>query len=388
MYDFDTPIDRYVGYSEKWHKYPKRDILPLWVADMDFITAPEIMASLEQTLQHGVFGYSIQQNIVKSDVVVYVKNEYDWNITTADITWLPGTVAGINLSCRALIGAHEAVITATPIYPPFLSAPKLSERGLITTELVSIEGVWQWDLNDLEQKILQSSKKARLLLLCNPHNPVGRVWTRAELEQILELAIRHDLLICSDEIHCGLVLDSSRKHIPFASLNAEAEKRTVTLMAPSKTYNIAGLNCAFAVTSNPILRTKLVNAMRGLFSEVNTFGIVACQAALTKGGAWRSALLDYLRLNRDLVVRELANLPGLNVTTPEATYLAWIDGRKLCAKYHITNLQQFFEMAGVGLSNGADFGSTGFVRLNFGTNRAILIQALRLMREAIEDISK
>lgn len=388
MYDFDTPIDRYAGYSQKWHKYPKRDVLPLWVADMDFITAPEIMASLEQTLQHGVFGYSIQQNLVKNDVVTYLKHEYEWDVNTTDIIWLPGTVAGINLSCRALIGANDAVITATPIYPPFLSAPKLSERGLITTELVEVGGVWQWDLADLEQKILQSPKKARLLLLCNPHNPVGRVWTRVELEQILELAIRYDLLICSDEIHCGLVLDSERKHIPFASLNAEATKRTVTLMAPSKTYNVAGLNCAFVIASNPILRTKFVNAMRGLFSEINTFGIAACQAALTKGAAWRSELLDYLRLNRDLVVRELANVAGLKVTTPEATYLAWIDGRELCAKYSIANLQQFFEAAGVGLSNGADFGSIGFVRLNFGTNRAILSDALRLMREAIDSLSK
>lgn len=388
MYDFDTPIDRYVGYSQKWHKYPERDVLPLWVADMDFITAPEIMASLEQTLQHGIFGYSIQQNIVKSDVVTYLKREYDWEVTPADIIWLPGTVAGINLSCRSLIGAEEAVITATPIYPPFLSAPKLSDRGLITTELVNRDGVWQWDLADLEQKILQSPKKARLLLLCNPHNPVGRVWTRAELESILELAIRYDLLICSDEIHCGLVLDANLKHIPFASLNAEASKRTVTLMAPSKTYNVAGLNCAFVVASNPELRTKFVNAMHGLFSEINTFGIAACQTALTKGAAWHSALIDYLRLNRDLVVSELANLPGLKVTTPEATYLAWIDGRELCAKYKIPNLQQFFEESGVGLSNGADFGSVGFVRLNFGTNRALLGDALRLMREAVENISK
>lgn len=387
MYDFDTPIDRYVGYSKKWHKYPERDILPLWVADMDFPAAPEIMASLEHSLRHGVFGYSIQPDVVKNDVVTYLKHEYNWEITSADILWLPGTVAGINLSCRALTGDNEAVITATPIYPPFLSAPKLSDRGLITTELVKTDGVWQWNLADLEQKILQSPKKARLLLLCNPHNPVGRVWTRDELEQLLELAIRHDLLICSDEIHCGLVLDLNSKHIPFASLNAEAAKRTVTLMAPSKTYNLAGLNCAFVVASNLTLRTKFMNAMRGLFSEVNTFGITACQAAFTKCSAWREELLDYLRTNRDLVVRELANLPDLEVTVPEATYLAWIDGRKLCAKYQITNLEKFFEAAGVGLSNGADFGGEGFVRLNFATNRAILNEALQRMKLATKELS-
>lgn len=388
MYDFDTQIDRYVGYSQKWHKYPKRDILPLWVADMDFVTAPEIMLSLEQTLRHGVFGYSMQQSEVAADVVKYVENEYSWKITAADIIWLPGLVAGINLACRALTSENDSIITATPIYPPFLSAPKLAERGLITTELVNLDGVWQWDLADLEQKIMASDLKPRLLLLCNPHNPVGRVWTRGELEQILELVIRHDLWVCSDEIHCDLVLDQRCKHIPFASLNAEAAKRTLTLMAPSKTYNIAGLNCAFAITSNPEIRTKLAKIMHGLFSDINIFGIAACQAALTQGGAWRGELLDYLRINRDLVLSELANLAGLKVTIPEATYLAWIDGRELCAKYQLANLQQFFEVAGVGLSDGADFGNAGFVRLNFGTNRAILVEALQRMRLAVANIIK
>lgn len=383
MYDFDSISDRYAGCSKKWHKYPNKDVIPLWVADMDFIAAPEIKASLERVLEHNIYGYSTFQDVVQNDVVKYLADKYQWQINSRDIMFLPGMVAGINLACRALTSAGDSVLTATPIYPPFMSAPKLADRGLVTIALEVKDDKWQWDFTKLEQTIADSLGAIKLILLCNPHNPVGRVWNREELLQILAIAIKYDLYVCSDEIHCGLILDEECPHIPFASLSEDAAMRTVTLMAPSKTFNLAGLNCAYAIAANPNIRSKFAKIMTGLFSSLNIFGLVACHAALTKGADWHSELITYLNHNADLVCDRVSKWDGFKVIRPEATYLAWIDGREFIAKHGIENLQKFFEQHGAGLSDGAEFGLAGFVRLNFATQRAILSEGLARMEQAI-----
>ena len=387
MYDFDKVIDRKQSYSKKWRKYAGKDILPLWVADMDFTAPPAVLAALQRTLDHGVFGYSMHQEEVRRDIVDYLQREYNWGVAEKDIIWIHGLVCGLNLASQALSDVDQAIITATPIYPPFMSAPLNAGRELLKTPLLEVNGDWRWNWEDLEKQLAAARIKPKLLLLCNPHNPIGKMWTREELEQLLEFAIRNDLVVCSDEIHCDLILDENRKHIPFASISKEAAERSITLMAPSKTYNVAGLNCSFAIVSNPVIRNKFAKIMRGLFGDLNSFGGAACQAAYNECDDWRNELLIYLRANRDLIVQTLTAYPDLQLSIPEATYLLWIDGRKLCAKYKIDNLQQFFEQAGVGLSDGAEFDLPGFVRLNFGTSRVTLTQALERMVTALDQLT-
>ena len=235
---------------------------------------------------------------------------------------------------------------------------------------------WEWDPSRLEEAI---TPQTRLLLLCNPHNPVGRVWSREELISLAELAERHDLMICSDEIHAGLILDEDRHHIPIAALSPESARRTITLQAPSKTFNIPGLGCSFAVIADHELRRAFRRAMGWIVPHVNTLGYTAALAAYSHGEEWRRELIVYLRRNRDLVTEEVGRMPGLEMAHVEATYLAWIDARPA----GIGNPARFFEEAGVGLSDGADFDAPGFVRLNFGCPRPLLVQALQRMGKAL-----
>jgi cystathionine beta-lyase len=288
-------------------------------------------------------------------------------------------VTGLNIACRAVAGG---VFTATPIYPPFLSVPRLAGRALSTVPLVWDKEGWRWDF-DVTDAALKTGA-ARLLLLCHPHNPVGRAWREDELLQLAALAEKHDLVVCSDEIHCGLILDQGRPHRPFAVLSAAAARRSITLMAPSKAFNVPGLGCAFAIIPEPRLRRDFRTAMNGIVPHVNTLGLVACEAALREGGPWGAALLDYLRGNRDRVAAAVAAMPGLAMAPVQATYLAWIEIRDAA----IERPCRFFENAGVGLSDGGDFGINDsyrrFVRLNFGCSRETLDSALERMRRALQ----
>jgi cystathionine beta-lyase len=272
--------------------------------------------------------------------------------------------------------AGDAVAIFTPVYPPFFSAPRNAGRELVSVPLVESGGRWEIDLADLERAV---TPRTRLLLLCSPHNPVGRVWSREEQLALLEVAERHDLVICSDEIHAGLVLDGETQHIPFATLSPEAARRTITLQAPSKTYNIPGLGCSFAVIPEQGLRRSFRRAMAGIVPHVNLLGYTAALAAYRDGEPWRQALLEYLRMNREQVVRTIAGMPGLKTWPVEATYLAWIDARGL----GVDDPAGFFEAAGVGLSDGAPFGAPGFARLNFGCPQLLLETALQRIKTAL-----
>jgi cystathionine beta-lyase len=238
------------------------------------------------------------------------------------------------------------------------------------------DDIWRLDLDALERAI---GPRARLLLLCSPHNPVGRAWSKTELSGLADIAQRYDLTIGSDEIHAGLILDTNKAHVPVATLSQEISARTVTLMAPSKTFNIPGLGCSFAVISDTKLREGFCSAMAGIVPHVNLFGFVAAEAAYKAGAPWRRELLAYLRANRDLLESTIETIPGLRMTHVEATYLAWIDTRES----GIAHPAEFFESAGVGLSDGAHFDGAGFVRLNFGCRRALLVEALERMRRAL-----
>ena len=363
---FDTPVDRRGSDSIKWGRYAGRDVLPLWVADMDFAAPPVVLDALRQRIEHGVFGYGQPTLEAEESVLAHLESEYGWRIEREWIVWLPGLVTGLNVACRAVDGG---VLTAAPVYPPFFSAPRHFGRPLARVDLVCSDGRWGWDWDALQGGV---APETRLFLFCHPHNPVGRCWDETELRRLAEFAERNDLVVCSDEIHCGLILDEGRRHLPFASLGPDTARRTITLMAPSKTFNIPGLGCAFAVIADPVLRRLFQRAMDGIVPHVNVLGFVACAAAYRHGAGWHRELVVYLRGNRDRVTAAVNAEKRVKMAPVEATYLAWIDVRGL----GLANPAAHFEAHGLGLSDGADFGAPGWLRLNFGCPRATLDEAL------------
>jgi len=375
-FDFDTVIDRRNTASLKWDKYKGRDILPLWVADMDFKSPPAVLKALQDRIEHGIFGYAVAPEALIDITVSMLSKQYGWQVQPDWLIWLPGLVTGLNVTCRAVGNPGDDVLTAIPVYPPFLSAPLHFQRNVVTVPLAYRNGKWEFDFEAMEKAV---TPKTRLFMLCNPHNPVGRVFTRDELSRIGAICEKHDLIVCADEIHCGMILDSDKVHIPFAKLGKDIQDRTITLMAPSKTYNIAGLGCSFAVISNTHIRRHFVQAMAGIVPRVNVLANTAALAAYQDTGLWVNQLLDYLKDNRDRVFSAVSQMKGLSICHTEATYLSWIDARESGLEYPAA----FFENAGVGLSDGAEFGSPGFMRLNFGCPRAILDEALKRMKSAI-----
>ena len=378
-FEFDTAPGRRDGASSKWEKYGDRDIIPLWVADMDFRTAPCIIDILSERVQHGIFGYTQPPRELPGAITHALERDFNWRIDPDWLVWMPSLVVGLNVVSRAFANEGEEILTAIPIYPPFLSAPRNAGCVTVTAPLQEGDKKWLWDFDALEQQV---TKKTRTLLLCSPHNPTGRVWSKKELQDLVAFCDRHDLVLVSDEIHSGLVLDQDKQHIPIAALG-DAAKRTVTLLSASKTFNLPGLGCAFAIVPDEALRAKIQRTMRGIVHHVGALGFFATLAAYRDGQAWQLALLDYLRDNRDLVEARLTALPGIRTWHVEATYLAWIDTRGLPVK----NSLSFFEDAGVGLYDGALFDAPGFLRLNFACPRALLVKALDRIQTAVDSLS-
>jgi cystathionine beta-lyase len=380
-FNFDQVIPMRAMSSAKWEKYKGRDIIPLWLADMDFRSPPAVIEALRRRVDDGVFGYPAVPEALVDTVLSRLRTAYGWGVEPEWLVWLPGLVTGLNVVCRAAAAAREEVLTAVPIYPPFLSAPKLSRRRLTTVPLIQEAGRWTFEFERLPSRI---TPRTRLLLLCNPHNPVGRVYNREELHRLALIGDQHDLTICSDEIHCDLVLDPNKKHVPIATLDPVLAQRTVTFMSPSKTFNLPGLGCAFAIIPQARRRQKFKQAMAGIVPGVNLLGYVAALAAYRDSADWLAALLDYLRENRDLVRSAINQMPGLSMHQVEATYLGWIDTRGA----GLADPVKFFEEAGVGLGDGVAFGGPGFVRLSFAVPKPTLVEALTRMSRALEISSR
>ncbi len=375
MFDFDSTPNRRETDSIKWRKYENRDIIPMWVADMDFKSPPAVVEALEKRIAHGVFGYGKIRSQLTEAVIHHLWDTYQWDVKPGWIVWLPGLVSGLNVACRSVGQTGSSIVTTVPVYPPFLSAPGFSRRKLITTPMVQSHSGWVISMEDLEGCLTDQSA---LFILCNPHNPTGRVFDHNELTRLAEVCLGHDVVICSDEIHCDLVLEPGCRHVPIATLSPEVAQHTITLMAPSKTYNIPGLSCAFAVVSNARLRRRFTQAMAGIVPHVNVLGMAATQAAYQKGQAWLSALLTYLRDNRNLVQQAIHQINGLQLSPIQGTYLAWIDARQM----HCADPTRHFETYGVGLSDGKAFHGPGFVRLNFGCSQPLLSEALKRIERA------
>ncbi len=379
-FDFDTPVDRTATDSQKWQKYAGRDVLPLWVADMDFRCAPPILAALHERVDQGHFGYARPVKSTVAAVVGAMERNYGWKIDGSWIVWLPGLVVGLNVTAQAFAAVGDEVLTLSPVYPPFITAPKNSARVSVQVPFVLAQGTWTIDWAALERAV---TPRTRLFYLCNPHNPLARVWRRDELTRLAEFCVRHNLVLCSDEIHCDLILEPALRHVPTALLSPEIAARTITLMAPSKTYNVPGLGTSFAIIPDTALRGRFVRATSGIVAEVNNLGYTACEAAYRDGEPWRQALLAYLRGNRDFILDFVAReLPGVHIEAPiEATYLAWLN----IAALGLADPIAHFEKHGVGLSECSYFGAAPgtHVRLNFGCTRATLAEALRRMKAAI-----
>ncbi|MDI7276303.1 MAG: PatB family C-S lyase [Anaerolineae bacterium] len=382
-YDLDRIIERRGSDSEKWRRYGP-DVLPLWVADMDFQSPEPVIRALSERVAHGVFGYGCEPPELRELLVERMHRLYGWQIAPEAVVFLPGVVTGFNLCCRAFAAPGDGVLVQTPVYPPILRAwrnARLERREMELTRLS--DGTYAVDYDAFERALRDGT---RVFILCNPHNPVGRVFRRDELERMAQTCLRLGVLICSDEIHCDLLFSESR-HLPIAALAPEVAARTITLMAPSKTFNIAGLNCAFAIVTDPALREALQLAGRGLVGEPCILAYVAATAAYRDGQPWLDSVLRYLEANRDYLLRELpARLPGVRMARPEGTFLAWLDCRN--AGIPGNPAEFFLQRAQVAVNDGATFGQggEGFVRLNFGCPRALLDEGLQRMQRALEGL--
>ena len=383
-YDFDRVIDRRNTESNKWHKFPP-EVLPLWVADMDFPSPEPVIRALRERVEHGFFGYGAEQPEFHEVTCDRLLKRYGWKVSPEALVLLPGVIAGFNMAARAVASPGDGILMQLPVYPPILRLPdnvKMSRDGV---DLVrGAEGRYTIDMDAFERAI---TPLTRMFLLCNPHNPVGRVFTREELARMAEICLRRGLVICADEIH-GELIYSGHQHVPIASLDPEIEARTITLMAPSKTFNLAGLRCAVAVIPNQALREKFVAARLDMVQTPNILGYTAMLAAYRDGQPWLDDLLRYLESNRDFLVKHVRNnFPGIEVGVPEATYLAWLD----CRKARIPNNDPFtffLDTGKVSFNDGATFGrgGQGFVRMNFGCPRSLLVEGLERMGTALRGL--
>ncbi len=392
IYDLDHVPDRRPTESIKWNQFDA-DVLPMWVADMDFPVAEPILETLHQRIEHGVFGYpnylhpkpgavsELQQVLVER-----MQQLYHWRVEPEEILPLPGVIVGLNLTCHAAGRKGGGVLIQTPVYPPFFRTADNSGMVLQEAPLWQhTDGHYEIDWEAFEGAI---TDQTQVFILCNPHNPVGRVFRREELEHMAYICLRHGVVICSDEIHCDLVF-TGQHHLPIASLDEEIANNTVTLLSPTKTYNIAGLQCSFAIVQDKELREKLAQAQQGLVMWVNLLGMKAAVAAYQEGQEWLDQVMAYVEANREFLDGYIATqIPQMKMVKPEGTYLAWLDCRQ--SGIQGNPCEFFVKEARVGFNDGATFGKdgAGYVRMNFACTRDTLKQALGQMKTALDKLGK
>ena len=349
-HDFDTVLSREGTASMKWDRYKGRDVLPFWVADMDFAVAPVIRDALAARLAHPVFGYTLAPDGLAPAVQAHLLREFGWTIDPDWLVWLPGVVPGLAASCRAFCDDGDEVLVNPPIYQHFYDSHDERRQTLLRVPLQRDgTGRWSWDIEAMRAAC---TPRTRLLMLCSPHNPTGTVFRQDELDALAAFVHEQDLIVISDEIHCDLVIDRDAHHLPTAFACPSIADRCVTLMSGSKTWNIAGLNCSFAIVPDAALRERFAAACRSLLPMVPPLAYVATEAAYRDGGAWREALIDYLAGNLALIRSVLEPVTTLKVQPLQATYLAWIDATAL----GLEDTQGEMERRGIGLCSGEQFG--------------------------------
>ncbi|WP_298442248.1 PatB family C-S lyase [uncultured Ferrimonas sp.] len=369
-YDFTAAIDRRNGDSIKWNRYGSEDVIPMWVADMDFAIADPIKQALLDRVEHGVFGYAEVEPSLRQLAVTWLAQRWDWQIDPAWLVPLPAVVPGLNFAVQSQ-PQLTSLVWPQPVYGPIAQvAEHLGLAG--ATFGVSSDG---WDLQQLEQQLQQG---ARTVMLCCPQNPIGKTFSLSEYQQLAKLIERYDAYVISDDIHGDLVLDGQR-HLPLAKACPQLAERVVTLIAAGKAFNIAGLPFAFAVVPNAQWRNQLQQRLAGFAPAPDVLAMTALTAAWQHGAPWLEQLLPVLTENRDYLIETLADLPELTVHKPEATYLAWIDCRQLGWSHPAQRLRQF----GLGVSDGSEFGQAGFIRINFACPKATLVEGLARLRQAV-----
>ena len=380
-FNFDTPVNRSSSDSIRWDRYAGDDVIPLWVADMDFQSPPCVMDALEARVQQGVFGYTHAPDALRSAIADYIAAHYHWEVHPDWIVILPSVVSGLYTAVRQLTNPSEHILVPQPVYHHLRLACSEAPRPYTEIPLKLENDRWVLPWQALDPFCQGNTKMA---LLCNPQNPGGTVYTKSELLQFAAFCEAHDLLICSDEIHAGLVLDEPNRHVPIASLNQGISMRTVTLMSLNKVFNFPGIGLAWAVAENPRLRAAMQTDLHRTIAEPGLMAYTATMAALRDGEAWRQSLLQYLRGNRDYVVGRIQAMPPLTLAKTEASYLAWIDCSALgCADPHA-----LFLSFGLALSPGTQFNAPQFVRLNFGTQRDLLVQAMDRMALVLASVKR
>lgn len=368
---FDNIVDRRETHAYKWEKYKGKDILPMWIADTEFTCPQPILDALNKRTSHGLLGYTLPSHYEPANLAVkrWLKDKHNWEIQLDWIVWNPGVCPAFNMACKAFCKEGDKVIVQTPNYPPLLAAPGLNQLQRVDVPTVEIDGRWTLDFAQLE--LAAQDPQCKLFILCNPMNPVGSVLTEQELSRVRDICIQNGVVLCSDEIHCDLILDEDKAHLPAGNFPG-LEDNAITLMAASKTFNVAGLGTSFAIIPNPKLRNAFVRAGQGIVPWANILGLVATETAFTQCDEWHISELNYLRKNRQYLVEQINKIDGLKLIKPEATFLAWIDASGL----GVEDPQAYFEARGIGPSPGVDFGNKQFVRINYGCPKSYLEQLI------------
>jgi cystathionine beta-lyase len=389
MWNFDEPAGREgtdcIKYDRREETFGVKNVIPMWVADMDFNSPDFVAESLRKRLDHEIYGYSYRPPEYFQSIIDWIKCRHNWSVEKEWITFSPGIVPALNFCTLAFTQAGDSVIVQPPVYFPFFSAAESHGRNLIYNRLIESEGKWTMDYDSLVAGI---NDKTKMIIISNPHNPVGRVWTPEELGNLADICLKHNILMISDEIHCDLVLPGFN-YTPLSSLSEKIAENTITLLAPSKTFNLAGLSTSSVIISNPVLRKSFNRIIDNLhIGSGNIFGTTASIAAYTNGHKWLDALLDYIDHNIEFVMDYCKGMiPEIVPVQPEATYMIWLD----CRKFGMTGkeLQNFFvTKAGIGMNEGSTFGpgGEGFMRMNLGATHQTIIKAMEQIEKAVSTL--
>ena len=375
-YSFDHIIERKQTNSTKWLKFSDPDVIPMWIADMDFTCPEEITEAMHERIQQGVFGYTDSYHNLTETFVSKIKENSGWDIKKDWIVWIPGGVVGLNVACKTALAPGELVMIPSPIYAPFTEAPENMERGFVKTNLKDVNGRLELDFDSIRSLLTDDTK---MFSFCNPHNPGGTVFRTNEIEELSSICKEKNIIVCSDEIHSDLVLEDDLEHISFANFNDFNQENSITIMGPCKTYNLAGFPIAAAIIPNQELRSDFQRNTKGIVSHIDSMAFVAAEAAYSKADIWHSNLLKYLRINKLMLLDGINEIEGLSLKGPEAGFLGWID----CRESGLENPSKFFiEQAKVGVYDGAWFGDENYVRINFGCPKSVLEEALSRIKKA------
>lgn len=388
-YDFDKIVDRSGSHCLKYDAlldfYGRNDLIPMWVADMDFETPDFIIDALKRRLEHPILGYTLAYDGYWQSIIGWLKKRHNWQVEREWLCYIPGIVKGIGMAINAFTSPGDKIVIQPPVYHPFRLVPEHNNREVVCNPLKVTDGGYEMDFNNLEQLL---DEKCKILIIANPHNPIGLVWDKATLGRLAEIAVRHNLIVISDEIHCDMPLYGN-VHTPFASVSEAAASCSITFGAPSKTFNMAGVVSSYAIVPDATLREKFFSWLSANELDMTTiFAMVATEAAFNEGDDWRRQMISYIEQNIDFVANFVAaEIPGVKVVKPQASYLVWLDFTDLGLS-HEQVVDLVLNRARLAMNDGAMFGKEGeqHMRMNVGMPRSVIARAMNQLKEAVESV--